>query len=962
MACMSDPQVLGVLQGRLESQERAAIEAHLDSCTRCRELITLAGKSSLAIDPHARDASWSATTGAAGPEVGPGTRIGRYEVEEPLGRGAIGTVYSARDSQLGRRVALKLVTPRVARDPRSQLAVLREAQVMARITQPNVLTIYDVGVFGDVVFLAAERVDGDTLDVWLAQPRRWRQIIDVFLQAARGIEAAYAAGLVHLDFDPSNALVGHDGRVRMVDFGSARRQDIATTGGELVGAPRYMSPEQRRGDVGDARAAQYAFCLALYEALFGAQPGSPARTRRAAGVIHRPPEWLRHLVARGLELEPARRFPTMRALIDAVDRRLARRRHGMIAGVAALAVAAASTTAVVGYLRGVNGPLASCPAPALAAWTPAVRAKLGAKIAATGVAFAPAAWASAAHALDLYAARWRNQQRASCLAFAAHASQDAAAHHRRATCLERDRIVLEAIVDRIAVADRSVVAQLPQLLASLPDLDACARSELPAWPADAGARSELVDHYRAVARISSLADAGRFADAGRELGPVIARAATLGFAGADADAHYLAGRIASLGGDYVEAARLLEAARWKAEAARHDELVVNATAELLWVIGSGQRKSSATRPLINHASAAADRVGSPAARLRAARAIGVAETSAGNYAAAAHQLETARLLAASIAPPDRLQLAGVLHELGSLAMRQRRYAQAEPLRRRAIELASAELGPAHPWVARLKGSLANTLASLDRREEARTTFEDAIARLDRELGPEHAELPEVLDAFGHLLLRTGELARARALFERSLAISDKVLPAGHPMRTTALVSLGVAAQVEGRRGDAEQLARRVFEIQRAELGRAHHATIDTAFQIANLALRRGDHAGARTMCEALLDDEIKDPWTRASGVTCLGEADLVAGRRAEALRVLTRALAMYPPHHDPYGAAWTQFLIATALPATERRRALELADAAHARIRNEPAYFKYELDRIAAWLAKARPREAPGGR
>src|SRR6185503_10329675 len=115
--------------------------------------------------------------------------------------------------------------------------LLREAQALARIAQPNVLTVYDMGMFGDSVFLAAELVDGDTLDAWLATPRRWRQIVEVFVQAARGLEAAHAVGLVHRDFKPSNVMVGRDGRVRVFDFGVVRFVDAAPPGRELAGTP-----------------------------------------------------------------------------------------------------------------------------------------------------------------------------------------------------------------------------------------------------------------------------------------------------------------------------------------------------------------------------------------------------------------------------------------------------------------------------------------------------------------------------------------------------------------------------------------------------------------------------------------------------------------------------------------------------------------------------------------------------
>ncbi|MEM6991966.1 MAG: serine/threonine-protein kinase, partial [Myxococcota bacterium] len=308
--------------------------------------------------------------------LGPERRLGRYTVLDVLGRGGMGVVYAAYDSQLDRRVALKVIrSPDSRRAPRHRQRLLREAQAMARLAHPNVIGVHDVGTLEDEVFLAMEFVAGSTLGEWARDaPRSWRDIRDAYLGAGRGLAAAHAAGLVHRDFKPDNVLIDDSRRARVTDFGLARADDSQlaaardpsasdpelaldrddgvtdsisggsplalrmTKVGTRIGTPAYMAPEQHAGEEADALSDQFSFCVALYEAFFDRAPfrgGTPESLAAhvLAGRVRSPPSGspvpgpIRRAVMRGLSVRPEHRFATMGALLDALAYDPARRRR-----------------------------------------------------------------------------------------------------------------------------------------------------------------------------------------------------------------------------------------------------------------------------------------------------------------------------------------------------------------------------------------------------------------------------------------------------------------------------------------------------------------------------------------------------------------------------------------------------------------------------------------------------------
>ena len=289
-----------------------------------------------------------------------GATVGRYLVVERLGAGAMGVVYAAYDPKLDRKIALKLLRPRAGGDPARRTARLeREAQGLAKLSHPNVVGIFDVGVHDGQVFLAMEFLGGGTLRSWLeTKPRRpWRDILSVFVAVGRGLAAAHAEGLIHRDFKPDNVLLDKAGNPKVVDFGLVRLTGERTDGdepdghdagpsteaaatpsaaaagltrtGAMTGTPAYMAAEQFLGRPIDARTDQFAFCVSLYEALLGERP-FPGQTilqladavtsdrLRDAPKDAAAPAWLRKVVVHGLGSNPDTRWPSMAALIEAL--------------------------------------------------------------------------------------------------------------------------------------------------------------------------------------------------------------------------------------------------------------------------------------------------------------------------------------------------------------------------------------------------------------------------------------------------------------------------------------------------------------------------------------------------------------------------------------------------------------------------------------------------------------------
>ncbi|PRQ03414.1 Serine/threonine-protein kinase PrkC [Enhygromyxa salina] len=269
----------------------------------------------------------------------PLVKIGRFDGWKLIGQGGYGAVFEVIDPELDRHVALKLC---LTRGPKAAEAITREAKVMAKLSHPNIITVHETGKLGEDVFFVMELVEGangkfeNTGNHLIYKRPHWRDAVNVYRQVGRGLAAAHEAGVVHGDFKPGNVLTDSTGRPRVVDFGLAQvmrsyEPDEAGEGLEhRMGTLPYMAPEVLRGEPGDVRADQWSFCVALWETVEGVLPylgattlallesitdDEPFSPRSAAEV----PAKLRAILRKGLSADPRERYPSMAALVDALD-------------------------------------------------------------------------------------------------------------------------------------------------------------------------------------------------------------------------------------------------------------------------------------------------------------------------------------------------------------------------------------------------------------------------------------------------------------------------------------------------------------------------------------------------------------------------------------------------------------------------------------------------------------------
>ncbi|MBL4632248.1 MAG: serine/threonine protein kinase, partial [Kofleriaceae bacterium] len=421
-----------------------------------------------------------------------GSHIERFEIIDYLGSGAMGVVFRAKDPKLDREVALKLLRPQFRQNKAAIRRLLQEAKTMAKLKHPNVLTIYDSGEEGELVYLAMELVSGGTLGEWLKREKPgWQEIVSTFADVASGLAAAHKEGIVHRDVKPGNLLIDSRGVVRVSDFGLAsestsRAQSESST---VVGTIGYMAPEVLSGVAASEASEQFSLCVSLYEALCGQRPFG-GHTRREyessllgdAADFSRIPQSLRPVLRRGLMGNSTARYHSMieleQALRNASRPRLSR---GVVLMGGSLVLAA--ILAIV--LMSASSPgRAVCPRATTTVaeiWNDERSATIKKGFLASGRSHALATWTTAAGAIERYTDDWLDSQQSSCRATLVSGEQSDSLLDARTRCLQKQLHSLQSVLGYFDKADANTVDKTLAFIGSLTAPESCSADRVLRW-------------------------------------------------------------------------------------------------------------------------------------------------------------------------------------------------------------------------------------------------------------------------------------------------------------------------------------------------------------------------------------------------------------------------------------------------------------------------------------------------
>ncbi len=802
--CPSDDALAELLSGAADPEVVVSIREHVARCGRCRKALAAAGEDDADEPLFLR----------------PGARLGRYAIQDVIGVGGMGVVYAAHDTALDRRVALKVLFPTSDSSEDERKWLEREAQAMAQLSHPNVVTIFDVGDAGEYLYLAMELVTGRSLSEWLLQGPETVEIFRSFLAAGRGLAAAHEAGIVHGDFKPSNVLVGDERGVQVTDFGLALRatEPAGPQDAPNGGTPRYLAPERKRGGAPTVVSDVYSYCASLFEAAAGQHPDDDP----GFAALESFGESLQTALRHGLVPDPEARASSLGEVLAALQPEPAQTGNiggWVLAGLGAAAIGGMATWVVVRS----DGPCVDVELEFEAVWNPDRRARLREALAGARPGFGAATSDQVDMLLDAYAAEWIAMRRKTCEAALVRREASPELIAQRLQCLKHRKQAFHAVADVLETPGLTRLEEASPMAAELPPLSLCTDDRYTSAavppPNDAATASRVEGVQADLARVRALLNAPDHTAARNLANEALDAARLLPYEPLLVEALESSASVYAAQGDYDSALDDANAAYEHADAASRST-AAEVHRRLAQIYENKGDLEAALREARKSLGIATKAFGddNPAVALYHI-AVGLPLNVMGRSDQALAEYERAREL---LGDGDHA-LAGALHNaIGAANFQHGNFDEALAAFRRALAVRERWLGPTHPSIAASHSNIGGSLYSTGRFDDALVEMRRALEIWLVSLPHRHPSIATVRTNIGLALYQVEDYEGALHEHRLALSISEAAMGPDHPDVALSHGNVGIALHRLGEREAAATEFRVALAGLERSRGPMHH--------------------------------------------------------------------------------------------------------------------------------------------
>ncbi len=892
-----------------------------------------------ASDASNRYDSGSGTTelSRSGVSLGPGETIGRLVLGDTLGTGAFGRVVMAYDSELKRKLAVKILKPEIfasAAGKDAQKRLLREARAMAKISHPNVVTVHDIGMVNEQVFVAMEYVKGCNLREWLdEEARSLGEILLKFVAAGQGLAAAHREGLVHRDFKPDNVLVGTKGQVCVADFGlvsvGSRGSDkLASTefatgiaseeinltqAGALMGTALFMAPEQHRGEEVTPACDQFAYCVALYQALTGKQPfagttyqelrknvlGGRLRPIHASAKV---PKWLQALLKTGLARNAGDRHSSMDVLLIALQAPPSSKRASVLL---LLAIPLLGLSLYGGFALTRDDRSESCADPDESlegVWDVATQGRISAVFAA---ADRQSAFTVYRASVDKHVKDWRALHAAVCKLSESQGAAAQAGDTAQKSCLSERLNYLSELSLKLQVGnENTLLDRAVKAVVNMSPLNRCSLEKVnfvvDPLPPSSEERRKVQSLNNVRHKAQALFDLGRLAEAEELLTSAVDT--EMLHAGSWARARYLLGKIKTDLGALDEAELLLHKAVDLGTQAGDDILVARAWLALQFLEGVERENFSRSDEFARMAELSLVRgraSESHVASLKKARAAVLLRK--GKIKESIALLE--EILPIYVAEGVNLELANLLSALGDAKVADRELSEAVGHYRLALAHIESLLGASHPENIYVLNNMSVALKYQGDVEGAKEVLLRSLQLTEHGFGHATVLLVPILTNLTSIYRRLGQLDAAEAAGRRAISVGSTIAGDDSHRVAKAMTNLAIVMISKEEFSEATALFRKVLKRHQASFEGDHPAIASSLNNVGESLVSEGKSGEAVAFLVQAMEMKIRiygeDHHKTASTYLTLAMAYEKVGNDLEALKLYQYALPIYSTAAGP---------------------------------------------------------------